>query len=113
MCPKSTPSSLVGRGLAKFRKRLKGTDALALAVAGTAVFPPGLARATARAGIVFRTHFATAAVSPAVADLTEGVLRTFRLKDWAAGLAADGSSIPDTPAESVRIQHGTGDLSIY
>jgi RNA polymerase sigma factor (sigma-70 family) len=87
-CPESTASSLVGRGLAKLRKRLAGHDAATvLAVAGAAVVPAGLARAAVRAAIVFRTNSPAAAVSPAVAELTEGVLRMFRVKTWAAGLA--------------------------
>jgi protein involved in polysaccharide export with SLBB domain len=87
-CPESTASSLVGRGLAKLRRRLAGPDAAALALAGAAVVPPGLARAAVRAAVVFRTNAPAAAVSPAVAELTEGVLRMFRVKQWAAGLAA-------------------------
>ena len=87
-CPESTASSLVGRGLAKLRKRLAGFDAAALAVAVAAAVPPGLARAVARAAVVFRTNSLAAAVTPAVAELTEGVLHMYRVKQWAVGFAA-------------------------
>ncbi len=86
-CPESTASSLVGRGLAKLRKRLAGAE-VPLAFVGFAVVPPGLARAATRAAAVFRTNSPAAGVSPAVAELTEGVLNMFRAKQWAAGLAA-------------------------
>jgi RNA polymerase sigma factor (sigma-70 family) len=90
-CPESTASSLVGRGLARLRKRLAGRDpAVALAVAGAAAVPPGLAAAAVRAAGLYRTSSLAAAASPAVAELTEGALRMFRVKTWTtagAGLA--------------------------
>lgn len=88
-CPESTASSLVGRGLAKLRKRLAGGDpAMVLAVAGTAAVPTGLAASAVRTAGLYRTSSLAAAASPAVAELTEGVLRMFRMKKLAAGLAA-------------------------
>lgn len=88
-CPESTASSLVGRGLAKLKKRLAGRDpAMVLAVAGAAALPSGLSALTVRAACLYRTNSLAAAASPAVAALTEGVLRMFRVKKLAAALAA-------------------------
>jgi RNA polymerase sigma factor (sigma-70 family) len=87
-CPESTASSLVGRGLAKLRKRLAGRDpAAALAVA--VAVPATLSATALRAAVVYAGTFSAAAVSPAVADLTNGVLRMF----WAKKLAAAGAAV--------------------
>lgn len=87
-CPEGTLSALLSRALAKLRKQLGGADpAPLLALAGVAV-PTGLATAAVRAADVFRTaSLSTVGVSPAVADLTRGVLRMFWVKKVvAAGL---------------------------
>jgi RNA polymerase sigma factor (sigma-70 family) len=88
-CPESTASSLVGRGLAKLRRRLAGRDpAVALAVAGASAVPAAVAASAVRAACLYRSSSLAAAASPAVAQLTEGVLRMFGMKKWPAGLAA-------------------------
>src|SRR5207248_7630075 len=90
-CPESTASSLVGRGLAKLKKRLAGRDpAVVLALAGAAAVPAGLPASAVRAAILLRTSSLAAAASPAVAELTEGALRMFRVQKLTtagAGLA--------------------------
>src|SRR5581483_9191387 len=62
--------------------------AMVLAVAGAAAVPPGLCASAVRAAGLYRTSSLAAAASPAVAELTEGVLRMFPMKKLAAGLAA-------------------------
>ncbi len=85
-CPEGTLSALLSRALAKLRHRLQGCDpALSLAVTGVAAVAPGLASATTGAASALRTGSLTAAAaSPAVAQLTERVLRMFWLKQAAA-----------------------------
>ncbi|MFX9551926.1 sigma-70 family RNA polymerase sigma factor, partial [Acinetobacter baumannii] len=69
-CPEGTLSALLSRGLVKLRGRLRGYDpAAALAIGLTAV-PPVLTTSTITAATATR-----AAVAPAVAELTKGVLR--------------------------------------
>ncbi|AMV24202.1 ECF RNA polymerase sigma factor SigE [Gemmata sp. SH-PL17] len=112
-CPESTAASLVARGLAKLRHRLAGCDpAVVLAVAGSAVVPPTLTAAAVRAAIVYATSFSDAAVPPAVAALTNGVLRMVRLKKLAAvstvlvAVLALGAGLVGWPAPSARAQPG-------
>src|SRR5262249_46462321 len=63
--------------------------AAALAGPGSAAVPAGLPAPAARAAVLFRTSPLSAAAPPAVADLTNGVLRMFRVKKVAAaGMAA-------------------------
>ncbi len=79
-CPEGTLSALLARALTKLRKQLGADPAPLLALAAVAV-PTGLATAAGRAADVFRTaSLTTAGVSPAVADLTRGVLRMFWVK---------------------------------
>ncbi|MBA4067641.1 MAG: hypothetical protein C0501_28835 [Isosphaera sp.] len=75
-CPEGTLSSLLSRGLARLRRRLRGFDPAALAVPVLAV-PSGLAAGAAR-GVA----------SPAAARLAEGVLRMFWVKKATAAAAA-------------------------
>jgi RNA polymerase sigma factor (sigma-70 family) len=86
-CAEGTVSSRVSRGLAKLRARLAGRDpAAALAVAAAVLVPSSLSATAPRAAAAFRAL--SAAASPAVAELTEGVLRMFWVKRaTAAGLA--------------------------
>jgi RNA polymerase sigma factor (sigma-70 family) len=83
-CPVNTVSSLLGRGLAKLRKRVAGRDpAIVLAIAGSFTVPSVLHSAAIRAAIMFHTSALSVAASPAVAALTQGVLRMFWLKKLA------------------------------
>ena len=87
-CPEGTLSARLHRALARLRARLGGRGAAALAVAGPAAVPAGLQAATVRSAIIFTTSTSTAAgVSPAVAGLTDGVLRMFWMKKLAVGMA--------------------------
>lgn len=87
-CAEGTVSSLVSRGLAKLRARLAGRDpTAALAVAAAVLVPNSLSAVAARSAAAFRVL--SAAASPAVAELTEGVLRMFWVpKATAAGLVS-------------------------
>jgi RNA polymerase sigma factor (sigma-70 family) len=83
-CPESTLASLLSRGLGKLRKRLAGRDpAIVLAIAGSAAVPAGLSASAVRAAVLFHTGSLSAAATPAVADLTKGVLRMFWVKKLA------------------------------
>ncbi|HEX4613835.1 MAG TPA: sigma-70 family RNA polymerase sigma factor [Urbifossiella sp.] len=74
--PEGTLSSLLARGLAKLRVRLRGYEpAAALAVGLTAV-PAGLSAAAVSAATAARAA-AAGLIPPTVAELAEGVLRTF------------------------------------
>jgi RNA polymerase sigma factor (sigma-70 family) len=104
-CAEGTVSSLVSRGLAKLRVRLAGRDpAAALAVAAAVLVPNSLSAVAARSAAAFRVL--SAAASPAVTELTEGVLRMFWVKKaTAAGLVATavltlglGIGLTGTPA---------------
>ena len=86
-CPEGTLSSLLNRALGRLRSRLGSAVPALLAVAATTVVPPTLTAATVRSAAVYTTSTLTAAgVSPAVADLTDGVLRMFWVKKLTAGL---------------------------
>jgi RNA polymerase sigma factor (sigma-70 family) len=86
-CPEGTLSARLNRALARLRARLGGRVVAALAVAGPVVTPAALSAATVRAAVVYTTSTLTAAgVSPAVAGLTDGVLRMFWVKKLTAGL---------------------------
>jgi RNA polymerase sigma factor (sigma-70 family) len=88
-CPEGTLSARLHRGLARLRARLGGRGAAALAVSGTVAVPAGLQAAAVRSAVIFTTSTSTAAgVSPAVAGLTDGVLRMFWMKKVLAGFAA-------------------------
>lgn len=79
-CPEGTLSALLSRALAKLRKQL-GADPIPLLTLVGVTVPTGLATAAVRAADVFRTaSLSTVGVSPAVADLTRGVLRMFWVK---------------------------------
>ena len=79
-CPEGTLSARLNRALARLRSRLGGAVPAALAVAAVAL-PAGLASATVRSATIYSTSTLPAAgVSPAVAGLTDGVLRMFWMK---------------------------------
>jgi RNA polymerase sigma factor (sigma-70 family) len=73
-CPEGTLSSLLSRGLARLRRRLRGLDPAAVPVLAV---PAGLAAGAARG-----------AASPAAFRLAEGVLRMFWVKKATAAAAA-------------------------
>lgn len=86
-CPEGTLSAHLARALARLRKHIAGADPTALLAAAGVALPAGLATAAVRSATAFRTASLSAAgVSPAVADLTRGVLRMF----WVKKLAAAG-----------------------
>ncbi|MBA4062121.1 MAG: hypothetical protein C0501_00115 [Isosphaera sp.] len=88
-CPEGTLSSLLSRALARLRARLGGAPAL-LAAAGVVVVPAGLTAAAVRTAAAFTTSsLAAAGVSPAVAGLTDGVLRML----WVKKLTAAGAAL--------------------
>jgi len=88
-CPEGTLSARLHRALVRLRARLGGRGAAALAVSGTLAVPSELQAATVRSAIIFTTSTSTAVgLSPAVAELTNGVLRMFWMKKILAGLAA-------------------------
>jgi RNA polymerase sigma factor (sigma-70 family) len=87
-CAEGTLSATLAAALKKLRARLAGRDPLAALAAAVAV-PPGLSAATARTAAIYTTSaLRTAGVSPAVAGLTEGVLRMFWVKKLTAGCTA-------------------------
>ncbi|HVK15826.1 MAG TPA: sigma factor-like helix-turn-helix DNA-binding protein, partial [Fimbriiglobus sp.] len=87
-CAEGTVSSLVSRGLAKLRVRLSGRDlAAALAVAAVGMPSVELSAAAVRSAAALQIASLSAAASPAVARLTEGVLRMFWIKKATAGVA--------------------------
>ena len=87
-CPEGTLSARLHRAMARLRSRFGERNVAALAVAGVAALPAGLAAATVHSAVIFTTSTLTAiGVSPAVAGLTSGVLRMFWLKKVAVGLA--------------------------
>lgn len=74
-CPEGTLSALLNRALKKLRDRLGVAPAALLAIAASAAVPSELAAATTRAAIIYATSsLGEAGVSPAVAELTRGVL---------------------------------------
>jgi len=86
-CPEGTLSALLARGLAKLRRALAGRDPAPLLAAAAVSVPIPLSAATARAAVAF--HTASAAATPAVFQLAEGVIRMMWVKQaTAAGLAA-------------------------
>ncbi|HEX4608144.1 MAG TPA: sigma-70 family RNA polymerase sigma factor [Urbifossiella sp.] len=80
-CPEGTVSSLVSRGLARLRARLAGREPVALLAAAGLAAPAGVTAATVRSAAAFRLASLSAAATPAVADLTRGVLRMFWIKN--------------------------------
>ncbi len=104
-CPEGTLSALLSRALAKLRRRLAGADpTIVLAAAGVAL-PAAAADAAVRAAGAFRTASLSAAgVSPAVADLTRGVLRMF----WLKKLAAAGLVLAAVIGTGVGVDVGSG-----
>jgi len=87
-CPEGTLSARLHRALVRLRARLGGGVPAMLAVAGATAAPAALTAATVRAVAVYTTStLAAAGVSPAVAGLTDGVLRMFWMKKLTAGLA--------------------------
>jgi RNA polymerase sigma factor (sigma-70 family) len=88
-CPEGTLSARLHRALARLRARLGDRKLAALGVAGTAALPADLVAATVRSAVIFTTSTSTAVgVSPAVAGLTDGVLRMFWMKKLVAGSVA-------------------------
>ncbi|HET6575726.1 MAG TPA: sigma-70 family RNA polymerase sigma factor, partial [Fimbriiglobus sp.] len=89
-CAEGTISSRVSRGLAKLRVRLTGRDpTAALAVAALGLPAAELAAAVVRSAATLQIASLSAAASPAVARLTERVLRMFWVKKaTSAGIAA-------------------------
>ena len=88
-CPEGTLSARLSRALVKLRKRLAGADPVAVLAAVGATVPASTADAAVRSAVLFHSSFrSAAALSPAVADLTRGVLRMFWVKKAVAtGLA--------------------------
>lgn len=88
-CAEGTVSSLVSRGLAKLRTKFAGRDpSTVLALLGATV-PLSLADAAVRSATAFQLASFSAAASPAVVELTRGVLRMFWIKKaTATGIAA-------------------------
>jgi RNA polymerase sigma factor (sigma-70 family) len=80
-CAEGTVSSLVSRALAKLRAKLGGRDLAALLAPGAAAaVPADLAAEIVRSAAAFQLTTLSAAASPTVARLTEGVLRMFWVK---------------------------------
>ncbi|MBX9582006.1 MAG: sigma-70 family RNA polymerase sigma factor [Gemmataceae bacterium] len=95
-CAEGTLSATLAAALKKLRARLAGRDPLAVLAAAGLTAPAGLSAATARMAAVYTTSaLPTAGVSPAVAGLTEGVLRMFWVKKLAlaAGLTAAAAGL--------------------
>ena len=83
-CAEGTLSATLAAALRKLRARLAGRDPLVILASAGLTVPAGLSAATARTAAVYTTSAVRAAgVSPAVAGLTEGVLRMY----WAKKLA--------------------------
>ncbi|AMV29608.1 ECF RNA polymerase sigma factor SigW [Gemmata sp. SH-PL17] len=79
-CPEGTLSARLNRAFERLRARLGNGIPVALVGAAVAL-PTGLATATIRAATVYSTStLAATGVSPAVAGLTDGVLRMFWMK---------------------------------
>jgi RNA polymerase sigma factor (sigma-70 family) len=81
-CPEGTLSATLAAALRKLRAQLRVQDPAALlAAVGAVAVPAGLSAATARvASVDSISRLAAAGVSPAVAGLTNGVLRMFWAK---------------------------------
>jgi RNA polymerase sigma factor (sigma-70 family) len=95
-CAEGTLSATLATALRKLRARLAGRDPLAVLAGAGLAAPAGLSAATARTAAVYTTSAWTAAgVSPAVAGLTEGVLRMFWVKKaaLAAGLVVAAAGL--------------------
>lgn len=79
-CPEGTLSARLDRALSRLRARLGAGASVALTASGAAL-PAGLAHATTRSASVFATSkLAAPGLSPAVAQLADGVLRMFWMK---------------------------------
>lgn len=81
-CPEGTLSATLAEALRRLRGQLGARDpAKVLAVAGAAAVPSALAAATVRAATICAiSSLSEAGVSPAVAGLTQGVLRMFWMR---------------------------------
>lgn len=102
-CPEGTLSAHLSRALARLRKHLAGADPAALLAAAGAALPAGLASAAVRSAAAFHSASLSAAgVSPAVADLTRGVLRMF----WVKKLAAAGLVLAAVVGTGLGIGYG-------
>jgi RNA polymerase sigma factor (sigma-70 family) len=87
-CPEGTLSARLHRAMSRLRSRFGERHVAALAVASVTALPAGLAASTVRSAVIFTTStLAAIGVSPAVAGLTDGVLRMFWMKKVAVGLA--------------------------
>jgi RNA polymerase sigma factor (sigma-70 family) len=88
-CPEGTLSAWLSRGLAKLRTKLSDRDpSRALSIAGLAV-PAGLSATAVRAAVAFHVNTAlTSALSSAVPQLVEGVIRMFWMKKATAATFA-------------------------
>ncbi len=108
-CPEGTLSAILARALARLRRQLAGADPNVLLAAAGVTLPAGLASAAVRAAGAFRTASLSAAgVSPAVADLTRGVLRMF----WVKKAAAAGLILAAVIGTGLGIGLGTGSQAI-
>ena len=86
-CPEGTLSARLNRALARLRARLGG----AVPAVAVAAVPGGLHAAAVRLAVIDTTSTLTAAgVSPAVAGITNGVLRMFWMKKLATGSVLAG-----------------------
>lgn len=104
-CPEGTLSALLARALARLRKRFAGADPVPLLAAGGVALSASTVTAAARGAAAFRTaSLAAAGVSPAVADLTRGVLRMF----WVKKLTAGCLTVTAIAATGLGIGLGTG-----
>jgi RNA polymerase sigma factor (sigma-70 family) len=86
-CPEGTLSARLHRALTRLKARLGDRATRALGIAAAAAVPASLQAAAVRSAVIFSTS-TTAGVSPAVAGLTDGVLRMLWMKKLLAGLAA-------------------------
>lgn len=108
-CPEGTLSAILARALARLRRQLAGADPTVLLAAAGVTLPAGLASAAVRAAGACRTASLSAAgVSPAVADLTRGVLRMF----WVKKAAAAGLILAAVIGTGLGIGLGTGSQAI-
>ena len=85
-CAEGTVASLVSRALVKLRTKLTGREPAGVLAAVGVVVPSSLSAAAVRSAVAF--HLTLPAASPAVAALTEGVLRMFWVKKAASAAAA-------------------------
>ena len=94
-CAEGTLSATLAAALRKLRSRLAGRDPLVILAAAGVAAPAGLSAATARTAAIYLSSAVPAGVSPAVAGLTEGVLRMFWVKKaaLAAGLLVAAAGV--------------------